>query len=159
MKKFRCYSQVGKTGGKQEISLGRGCLFNETIIHELMHSIGFWHEHSRSGDISIYEIFCWLIETLDRNEHIIIRWENIAPGMDSQFDIVSPAIQDTLGEPYDYRSIMHYGSSAFSRNGRNTIEAVKDQYTGIIGITTDLSELDVAKVNLTKKLKNQLKKM
>lgn len=79
--------------------------------------------------------------------------------MDSQFDIVSPAIQDTLGEPYDYRSIMHYGSSAFSKNGRNTIEAVKDQYTGIIGITTDLSELDVAKVNLTKKLKNQLKKM
>nr|CAD2126993.1 unnamed protein product [Meloidogyne enterolobii] len=68
-----CYSQVGKTGGKQELSLGQGCLFNETIIHELMHSLGFWHEHSRA----------------DRDNHIIIRWENILPGLDSQFDIVS----------------------------------------------------------------------
>lgn len=26
-------------------------------------------------------------------------------GMDSQFDVVSSAIQDTLGEPYDYKSV------------------------------------------------------
>lgn len=70
--------------------------------------------------------------------------------MDSQFDIVSPAIQDTLGERYDYRSIMHYGPSAFSKNGRNTIEAVKDQYTGIIGTASELSEFDVAKVSIIK---------
>ncbi|CAK5034437.1 unnamed protein product [Meloidogyne enterolobii] len=72
----RCYSQVGKTGGKQELSLGQGCLFNETIIHELMHSLGFWHEHSRA----------------DRDNHIIIRWENILPGLDSQFDIFTNII-------------------------------------------------------------------
>ncbi|CAK5031596.1 unnamed protein product [Meloidogyne enterolobii] len=71
-----CYSQVGKTGGKQELSLGQGCLFNETIIHELMHSLGFWHEHSRA----------------DRDNHIIIRWENILPGLDSQFDIFTNII-------------------------------------------------------------------
>ncbi|KAF7637930.1 Metalloendopeptidase, partial [Meloidogyne graminicola] len=125
-----CYSQVGKTGGKQELSLGQGCLFNETVIHELMHSLGFWHEHSRE----------------DRDNHIIIRWENILPGLDSQFDVVSSAIQDTLDEPYDYKSIMHYGSSAFSRNGRNTLEAVIDEFTNIIGNTFELSELDVAKI-------------
>lgn len=67
--------------------------------------------------------------------------------MNSQFDIVSPAIQNTLGERYDYRSIMHYGSSAFSKNGKNTIEAVEDQYTGILGTVNNLSELDVAKVS------------
>lgn len=66
--------------------------------------------------------------------------------MDSQFDIVSAAIQDTLGESYDYRSIMHYGSSAFSKNGKNTIEAVEDEFTNVIGTASDLSELDVAKV-------------
>lgn len=48
---FRCYSQVGKTGGKQEISLGRGCLYHEIVLHELMHSIGAWHEHSRAGKL------------------------------------------------------------------------------------------------------------
>uniref|UniRef100_A0AC34GW96 Metalloendopeptidase n=1 Tax=Panagrolaimus sp. ES5 TaxID=591445 RepID=A0AC34GW96_9BILA len=129
-KGFGCYSQVGRTGGKQELSLGRGCLFHEIIVHELMHSLGFWHEHSR----------------IDRDDHIRIKWENILPGMKSQFDIISGALQDTLGENYDYRSIMHYDSTAFSRNGQNTIETVVDGFTGIIGSATDLSDLDVVKI-------------
>uniref|UniRef100_A0AC35G4G8 Metalloendopeptidase n=1 Tax=Panagrolaimus sp. PS1159 TaxID=55785 RepID=A0AC35G4G8_9BILA len=126
----RCYSQVGRTGGKQELSLGRGCLFHEIIVHELMHSLGFWHEHSR----------------IDRDDHIRIKWENILPGMKSQFDIISGALQDTLGENYDYRSIMHYDSTAFSRNGQNTIETMVDGFTGVIGSATDLSDLDVVKI-------------
>ncbi|CAJ0602074.1 unnamed protein product [Cylicocyclus nassatus] len=131
VKGFGCYSQVGKTGGKQEISLGRGCLFHEIIVHELMHSVGFWHEHSRA----------------DRDEHINILWENILPGMKSQFDKISAALQDTQGEKYDYRSIMHYDSTAFSRNGRNTIETVEEGFTDIIGSATDLSQLDIVKIN------------
>lgn len=128
---FRCYSQVGRTGGKQELSLGRGCLFHEIIVHELMHSLGFWHEHSR----------------IDRDDHIQIKWENILPGMKSQFDIISGALQDTLGENYDYRSIMHYDSTAFSKNGQNTIETMVDGFTGIIGSATDLSDMDVVKIS------------
>jgi astacin len=86
---FAWYEFFAKTSGliKVYIGLGRGCLFNETIIHELMHSLGFWHEHSRS----------------DREDHINIKWENILPGMDSQFEVVSAAIQDTMEEPYDYQ--------------------------------------------------------
>ncbi|KAE9417170.1 hypothetical protein Angca_010266, partial [Angiostrongylus cantonensis] len=131
VKGYGCYSQVGRTGGKQEISLGRGCLYHEIIVHELMHSLGFWHEHSRD----------------DRDEHIRIRWENILPGMKSQFDKVSSILQDTQGEKYDYRSIMHYDSTAFSRNGRHTIETVEDGFTNVIGSSTDLSELDIVKIN------------
>ncbi|KAL6740249.1 hypothetical protein Aduo_013622 [Ancylostoma duodenale] len=131
VKGFGCYSQVGRTGGKQEISLGRGCLFHEIIVHELMHSVGFWHEHSRA----------------DRDEHIHIRWDNILPGMKSQFDKISASLQDTQGEKYDYRSIMHYDSTAFSRNGRNTIETVQEGFTDVIGSATDLSQLDIVKIN------------
>ena len=83
---------------------------------------------------------------LDRDDHIRIKWENILPGMKSQFDIISGALQDTLGENYDYRSIMHYDSTAFSRNGQNTIETMIDGFTGVIGSATELSELDVVKV-------------
>uniref|UniRef100_A0A915CNM0 Peptidase M12A domain-containing protein n=1 Tax=Ditylenchus dipsaci TaxID=166011 RepID=A0A915CNM0_9BILA len=95
----------------------------------------------RKGEVDFLNI----VKDMDRDEHILIRWENILPGMDSQFDIVSSAIQDTQGEKYDYRSIMHYGSSAFSRNGRNTIEAVMDDFTEVIGTAVDLSDLDVIK--------------
>ncbi|CAD5218358.1 unnamed protein product [Bursaphelenchus okinawaensis] len=131
VKGLGCYSQVGKTGGKQEISLGRGCLYHEIVLHELMHSLGAWHEHSRA----------------DRDEFVKIRWENILNGMESQFDIISPALQDTQGVKYDYRSIMHYDSAAFSRNGKNTIETVEDGFTTVIGSAKDLSELDVVKLN------------
>ena len=96
-----------------------------------MHSLGFWHEHSR----------------IDRDEHIKIKWENILPGMKSQFDIISGALQDTLGENYDYRSIMHYDSTAFSRNGQNTIETAINGFTNVIGTATDLSDMDVIKIN------------
>ncbi|KJH49011.1 astacin [Dictyocaulus viviparus] len=129
VKGYGCYSQVGRTGGKQEISLGDGCLYNEIVVHELMHSIGFWHEHSR----------------VDRDDHINIRWENILPDMESQFEKVSAFLQDTLGEKYDYQSIMHYVSTAFSRNGKNTIETIEDGFTEIIGRSIDLSELDIVK--------------
>ncbi|KIH58742.1 astacin [Ancylostoma duodenale] len=65
--------------------------------------------------------------------------------MKSQFDKISASLQDTQGEKYDYRSIMHYDSTAFSRNGRNTIETVQEGFTDVIGSATDLSQLDIVK--------------
>ena len=72
--------------------------------------------------------------------------------MSAQFDVISPALQDTQGVRYDYRSIMHYDSAAFSRNGKNTIEATEEGYTTIIGAARDLSELDVIKVSVDGRL-------
>jgi len=43
-----CYSQIGRTRGKQNLSLQRSkCVNVETVIHELMHALGFEHEHNR----------------------------------------------------------------------------------------------------------------
>jgi len=67
----RCWSFVGKFGGAQILSLeppdekGPNCLENEgKVIHELMHALGIFHEHSRA----------------DRDMYIDIHYENIIPG-------------------------------------------------------------------------------
>lgn len=39
----------------------------------------------------------------DRDDYIRILWENILQGMEPQFDQISAAVQDLLGEKYDYR--------------------------------------------------------
>jgi len=43
----QCESQVGRQEGENEIRLSQKCLFNGQIQHEVMHSLGFDHEHSR----------------------------------------------------------------------------------------------------------------
>ena len=42
---FRCFSEVGRTSGVQVLSLDNGCMEYATIIHEMMHVVGFYHEH------------------------------------------------------------------------------------------------------------------
>ncbi|KAL1243697.1 Zinc metalloproteinase nas-6 [Trichinella spiralis] len=126
-----CFSMVGRMQGRQVVSLGSGCLFNEVIVHELMHVLGFWHEQSRT----------------DRDDFIIIRAENVIPSMVGQFRKIELPYVDFLDEKYDYYSIMHYDSKAFSRNGENTIEAIEPKMTEVIGKALELSASDIRKLN------------
>ncbi|XP_077982877.1 uncharacterized protein LOC144437740 isoform X2 [Glandiceps talaboti] len=102
----RCRSLVGRIGGKQYLRLGEsGCMYLGTIIHELMHTLGFYHEQSRT----------------DRDKYIDIQWHNIERGRHDEFQKYGHKTTDTLGAPYDYFSVMHYHETAFSKNGRPTI--------------------------------------
>jgi len=42
-----CSSAVGKNGGEQFLTLDNGCFTDNTIAHEFVHALGFWHEHNR----------------------------------------------------------------------------------------------------------------
>ncbi|XP_061559265.1 low choriolytic enzyme-like [Phycodurus eques] len=124
-----CYSFVGRRGRRQVVSLSRrGCVFQQIIQHEMLHALGFNHEQTRS----------------DRNEHVRILFENVIPGMQSNFRIVRTR---NLGTPYDYNSVMHYGRFAFSRNRRPTIIPIPDNDVAI-GRATRMSPIDISRVNL-----------
>ncbi|GMT26259.1 hypothetical protein PFISCL1PPCAC_17556, partial [Pristionchus fissidentatus] len=127
-----CYSDVGRAGGRQELSLDDGCLQYDTAIHELMHSVGFYHEHER-----------W-----DRDEHITILWHNIDRDAYDQFGKVDLSESSYYGQVYDYHSVMHYDSLAFSKNGFETMVAKRPEMTKVIGSAIDFSPTDILKINL-----------
>ena len=60
--------------------------------HELLHAMGVFHEQSR----------------MDRDKYVRILTQNIKSPFASQFR--KHQNSDTFGIPYDYKSIMHYGS-------------------------------------------------
>ncbi|XP_069952150.1 hatching enzyme 1.2-like isoform X2 [Cherax quadricarinatus] len=126
-----CSSSVGRKGGAQPVSLGPGCLYVGVVMHELMHAIGFWHEHSRP----------------DRDKYITIMWDNIKEGMNYNFHAFPWQKIQTLGVEYDVGSIMHYGANAFAKDP-NKPTIVPKQPNEEIGQRKALSEKDKRKVNL-----------
>lgn len=120
-----CSSYVGRIGGPQEIQLEEDC-GRGSVVHEILHAAGFYHEQSRG----------------DRDEFVTIHWDEIVPAHQHNFDKRDGQGQD-IG-PYDYGSIMHYSSRAFSRTGKATITPTKANTS--IGQREGLSEHDRAAI-------------
>ncbi|XP_065058941.1 hatching enzyme 1.2-like [Rhopilema esculentum] len=126
-----CYSQIGRTGrGRQEISIGRGCESMGTVIHEMMHAIGFFHEQSRR----------------DRDNYVKIYWNNISSNMKFNFNMYRQGQADTHNEPYDKQSVMHYSRYSFSINRRPTIVS-KTNENERLGNNYGFTDIDVRQIN------------
>ncbi len=143
-------SPVGRQGGQQIINIvswGTQII----IVHELYHSLGFWHEQSAP----------------DRGTFVTINFGNVCgassvPGnpcnpnvcqgcADAQNNFISCAFNfnTTAGAGvwggYDFDSFMHYGRTAFSCNGGDTITvnaAWNAQWQSLIGQRDHFSLLD-----------------
>ncbi|KAM9841679.1 bone morphogenetic protein 1-like [Aulostomus maculatus] len=127
-----CCSYVGRRGGgPQAISIGKNCDKFGIVVHELGHVIGFWHEHTRP----------------DRDEHVSIIRDNIQQGQEYNFLKMEPGEVDSLGEVYDFGSIMHYARNTFSRGVFLDTILPRFDVNGVqtpIGQRTRLSKGDIA---------------
>tara|TARA_R110002072_G_scaffold534_5_gene3786 strand:- start:40735 stop:41733 length:999 start_codon:yes stop_codon:yes gene_type:complete len=94
----RCVSNVGYLGGKQKIGLGSGCTYVK-IIHELMHTLGFFHEQNRPSS----------------REHIQVLWENIDETNWIQFKVIPKQLISELEIPFSFETVMLYPSTSFSK--------------------------------------------
>ncbi|XP_064631733.1 zinc metalloproteinase dpy-31-like [Lineus longissimus] len=122
-----CSSAVGRVrsdGGGQNLFLALpGCVRSAgTILHELGHAMGFFHEQSR----------------LDRDDSVSINFDNIESGRERNFF----SERSELVAQYDVESIMHYGSHFFSKNGLATIDAKEQDESVLMGNRVELTFYD-----------------
>lgn len=122
------WSALGRVGGKQEISLENDNI--GTVIHEVMHALGFHHTQCRE----------------DRDNYVTIALGNVETGKEHNFK-KSVEKQSNLGV-YDYTSCMHYPSYGFAkRKGEKTIIR-KDGKTEEMGQWDGMSATDVSNIAL-----------
>ncbi|CAG9791605.1 unnamed protein product [Diatraea saccharalis] len=134
-----CWSSVGRIGGRQEVNLqAPGCVSKKgTVLHELLHAVGFMHEQSRP----------------ERDDFVTVVYNNIKPGAENNFRKADKEHTNDFGVTYDYNSVMHYSEYAFSRNSKKTIEPKVSGVT--LGQREGLSRGDVKKVNNMYKCKKE----
>ncbi|XP_001663642.2 seminal metalloprotease 1 [Aedes aegypti] len=129
-----CFATLGYHGSVQVLNLtpnrvGYGCFRLGTIMHELLHALGFVHQQSAAN----------------RNDYVKILWKNIIPEQKHNFKKYDYSKVTDFNLGYDYGSVMHYSARSFSKNGEPTIITKDDSVT--IGQRQALSEKDIIKLN------------
>lgn len=127
-----CMSDVGycRLVG-QRMNLGPTCGQKGLIMHEALHTLGFHHQH----------------RVPERDYYVDIYWQNIIEANKKDFEKLTDSVVTSLGFPYDYASIMHYGPLFFSRNGQVVLRG-KRSGSQQIGLQRELSGVDIAKINI-----------
>jgi hypothetical protein len=117
-------------GGQQLNVHAPQCVKKGVVIHEMLHAAGFYHQQSAA----------------DRDDFVEIMWENIDSEHASNFRKYNSSVVTDFSLEYDYESIMHYSSKAFSKNGKETIVSKNKNITKL-GQREGFTEKDIQKLN------------
>ena len=120
-----CASFVGRADEQPQPLFVESCTVG-SVIHEIGHAVGLYHEHTRP----------------DRDMWITVDESQIRPGREFNFEIQRTNARE-LG-PYDYGSIMHYGERFFAEGDAPTIIVPPGE---AIGQRAALSDGDVRAVD------------
>nr|ALA65676.1 astacin-like protein [Physocyclus mexicanus] len=106
-----CSSFLGRVYAQQPVQLGDACHNVGGVVHELVHALGFGHEHKRS----------------DRDGYVKINWQNINTKTYPQFERYNTKVNILLND-FDYDSIMLYGE--YNGNNRPNVKAMESTNPG-----------------------------
>jgi hypothetical protein len=129
-------SPLGKQSIVNEINVATTCQRYGSLIHETLHSLGFAHTQQRP----------------DFDQYITVNWNNIKtspPDLKANFYPWPYALKNQ--GPFDYSSIMMYPTTAFAKQGTETLIPKRDAAKNrlLMGQRDHLSTEDV---NILKKI-------
>ncbi|PKF74410.1 M12 family metallopeptidase [Chryseobacterium sp. PMSZPI] len=119
------WANIGYRGGRQVVSLDQ-YISIPSVMHEMGHSIGLYHEHTRQ----------------DRDQYVNILWDNIQSGQEGNFSKYSSG--EDIGA-FDINSLMMYWSTSYSKNGLATIQ--KADGSDFTYNRTGFTNTDIATIN------------
>jgi hypothetical protein len=127
-----CSSFVGRVGGLQKIFLNNTCSF-QSVLHEIMHTIGFVHEQQLPF----------------RDDYIKINWSDLLEGSYHNFSYIPEVwlepILDVVDD-FDYSSIMMYSKYAYAKTGKVSMRTLTENK--INPVQNGLSKKDLERVNI-----------
>jgi len=132
-----CWSEVGFLGDEeQEVNLAldrpeSGCFRIGTIIHEFLHTLGFFHMQSAT----------------ERDDYVKIAYEHILAGLEHNFDKYPADMISNYGVDYDVLSVMHYPAYGFTKNGYATIIPHDITLIRTMGQRAGMSDKDISRLN------------
>jgi hypothetical protein len=106
-----CSSKVGMRGGEQPLMIDSISCTRGSVIHELLHTLGFLHMHTSSN----------------RDTYIDINWDNIKEESKLNFKKITSLVS-LFGTDYDYNSITHYSAYAFAKDKKTPTITVKNNH-------------------------------
>ncbi|XP_049536782.1 astacin-like [Anopheles darlingi] len=131
-----CWADTGRQASTTYLNLPWYCTQSiGSILHELMHALGFLHQHTRP----------------DRDRYVCVLYENVLPESTAlyNYEIVKPWTDLAFPLPYDFESIMHYTPDMYSVAPGRSLTMVPRYPWNVteLGQRNHLTELDVLAIH------------